>query len=308
MHRTSFIHADTPSPPNVGRVRYAAAAALFFLVAAVAGRGQDIVDGFTRGAGNTDVAITFLNESYDQFWVGDQEMDLPPPLGSISVNSLNIFAAHGITDNLDVVASLPWISASADGDGSGPPDRSGLQDGTIMLHWRPIHANLGGGTSLDFSTGLGVSGPLSDYVTNAPVAIGHGSTNVELRAIGMLRMESGPFVSLNLGYSRRDGEIPDATLTSVSAGYAGSDIFGKVWLAAQNSQGGSTIGDGVPFPSNRVNYTRIGITGAYSLTDWLGLSVGGWTTLDGRNIGKATGVGGGLIFRIHELERMLLGR
>lgn len=282
-----------------------AACALFFCTGASA---QDIMDGFTRGAGNTDIALTVMSESYDRMWMGDQEMDLPPMLGKISTTSINVFAAHGITDNLDLVASLPYVSATSDGDGNGPPDRSGFQDGTLMLKWRPWHAALGSSASFDLATGIGVTGPLTDYTADAPVAIGHRSTNVELRAVGLFRLESGPFASVTLGYSRRDGAVPDAALSGVSLGYAANDIYAEAWLLNQNGQDGTDIGDMIPFPTNRINYMRAGIKGAYSVTDWLALSVGGWTTLDGRNVGKAIGFGGGLIFRLQELHRVLVGQ
>lgn len=286
---------------------------VLFLLITSRGYAQDIVDGFTRGSGNTDIAIGFQTESYDKFYVGDQEMDLPPPLGKITVNSLNLYIAHGITNDLDLVVSLPRVSASAAGDGTGPPDQSGVQDGTLLLKWRPWHAAITQSVTFDMSTAIGVRGPLSDYVANAPVAIGHRSTDVELRAIGLLRLSSGLFASLSLGYSRRDGIVPDAALVSGAIGYAADKIYVEGWIFNQNSQSGTDIGDtvGFPtlgFPSNRINYLRMGLKGAYSLTDWLAVSVGGSITLNGRNVGKATGVGGGVVVRMQELSRTLVGR
>ena len=49
------------------------------------------------------------------------------------------------------------------------------------------------------------------------------------------------------------------------------------------------------------------VKSAYSVTDWLGISAGGWTTLDGKNVGKATGFGGGIILQMDELHRMIIG-
>lgn len=289
-----------------GATRVVAAAACAFLLYSNA-TAQDIMDGFTRGAGNTDIAVTVMSESYDQMWMGNQEVALPAPLGTITTSSINIFAAHGITNDIDLLASLPRVSAAADGDGTGPSDQSGIQDGTVMLKWRPWHAALGSAASFDLATGIGITGPLTDYVADAPVAIGHRSTNVELRAVGLFRLESGPFASVTLGYSRRDGDVPDAALSGVSLGYTANKIFAEAWLMNQNGQAGTDIGEG-SFPSNRISYMRAGLKGAYSVTDWLALSVGGWTTLDGRNVGKATGFGGGLIFRLQELHRALVGR
>ncbi|MCB0714117.1 MAG: hypothetical protein KDD67_17465 [Ignavibacteriae bacterium] len=282
---------------------------IFFSIAIsiTEGYAQDIVDGFTRGSGNTDIALSLMSESYNQFWVGQEEMDLPPPLGTISTTSMNLFIAHGITNEVDIVASLPYISSSADGDGSGPPDQSDYQDGTLMVKWRPWHQTIGESASFDLTTAVGIHGPLTDYVVNAPVAIGHGSTNVELRAIGLFRLESGPFASVSLGYSRRDGIVPDAAISGFRLGYTTDKIYAEGWLFNQNSQGGTTIGEGIPFQSNGVDYMRAGVKGAYSITDWLGISVGGWTTLDGKNVGKATGFGGGIIVQMDELHRTIIG-
>lgn len=276
-------------------------------MAASESNGQDIIDGFTRGAGNTDIAVSLMSESYDRFWVGQEEMDLPPPLGTIGTTSINIFLAHGITDDVDLIASLPYISSSADGDGSGPPDQADYQDGSLFLKWRPWHQEIGESASFDLTTAVGVRGPLTDYVVNAPVAIGHGSTNVELRGIGLFRLQSGPFASVTLGYSRRDGIVPDAAIAGLRLGYTTEKIFAEGWLFSENSQGGTTIGEGIPFQSNGVDYMRAGVKAAYSVTDWLGISAGGWTTLDGKNVGKATGFGGGIILQMDELHRMIIG-
>lgn len=281
-----------------------AAAATFCLCGTASA--QDIMDGFTRGAGNTDAAVTIMSESYDKMWMGDMEMDLPPDLGTITTTSVNIFAAHGITDDIDVVVAAPWISATA--DGGGPPDQSGFQDGSILVKWRPWHAPIGESASFDLVTGIGVTGPLTDYIANSPVAIGHRSTNVELRAVGLFRMESGPFASLTLGYSRRDGEVPDAALSGLSLGYTANRIFAEAWLLNQNGQPGTDIAEGVPFPSNRISYMRAGLKAAYSVTDWLAISASGWMTLDGRNTGKTIGIGGGIILRLEEMHRALIGR
>lgn len=289
---------------KAARVLTAAACTAFLYGSAAA---QDIMDSFTRGAGNTDIAITVTSESYDQMWMGSQEMPLPAELGKISTTSINIFAAHGITDDIDLVASLPYVSATADGNGNGPPDQSDFQDGTLLLKWRPWHAALGESASFDLATGLGITGPLADYVADAPVAVGHRSTNVELRGVGRFSLQSGPFAALTLGYSRRDGDVPDVALSGVSLGYAANNIFAEAWLLNQNGQDGTDIGEG-SFPSNRINFMRAGIKGAYSVTDWLALSVNAWTTLDGRNVGKATAFGGGVIFRLQELHRALVGR
>lgn len=290
----------------IGRLPIAAAAILFTAGGSLSA--QDIIDGFTRGAGNTDLAISLTSESYDAMWMGATEMPLPPPLGTISTTSINTFLAHGITNDLDLVAQVSHVAASADGDGTGPADQSGFQDGSLFLKWRPWHAGIGESMSFDLVTAAGVTGPLTDYVANAPVAIGHRSTNVELRAVGMLRMESGPFLAATLGYSRRDGIVSDAAIAGVRLGYARDKIYGEAWLFNQNGQMGTDIGEGIPFPSNRISYMRAGAKAAYSVLPWLGVTAGGWTTLDGRNVGKATGFGGGIVLRLEELHRTLIGQ
>ena len=304
MTQQHFIRRHPASDRN-GLSTIIVAAALLFL-SHTALSAQDIIDGFTRGQRNSDLAITFSAESYDAMWMGATEVPLPPPLGTISTTSLNTFLAHGITNDIDLVAQVSHVSTAADGDGTGPPDQSGFQDGQLHIKWRPWHQPIGESMSFDLVTSAGVSGPLTDYVSDAPVAIGHSSTNVELRAIGMLRMESGPFLAATIGYSRRDGINPDVAISGVRLGYAHEKFYAEGWLFNQNGQSGTDIGEGT-FPSNRMNYMRAGLKASFAPVRWLAINAGGWTTLDGRNIGKATGFGGGLTLRLEEMHRALIG-
>ncbi|MBI3258035.1 MAG: hypothetical protein HYZ54_00915, partial [Ignavibacteriae bacterium] len=109
---------------------------------------------------------------------------------------------------------------------------------------------------------------------------------------------------VNLDHVTIDGNmktaVPDALDISAKIGYGNSDFYLDAWYQSQSARGGTNIGEpGASFPSNGISFSRIGVTGYYPLPIWnkqLGVSIGGASTLDGRNIGKSTRISFGVVY------------
>lgn len=279
---------------------------------------QGIVDGFMRGGGNVTAAVSYSYERYSQYFVGNDLAknpltgETPNPsntgLGTISTQSIALYAACGITNDVDVIISVPHVNAHAsDGYWS---DQSAIQDLSAAVKWRALSLDAGI-ARLDVIGAAGVSLPATNYVIDAPVAVGHGATGGEGRILVHATHSSGVFATLNAGYIRRslvsldrgfDVAVPDAVDLSAKAGFTSSYLTASAWVNRQNSQGGTNIGPGVPFPGNRISYTRLGLDAYVPLTmvvDGLGVSVGGAMTLEGSNVGKSTRISGGIVYSRH---------
>lgn len=282
------------------------------------GFSQGMIDGFMRGKGNTTAALSYAHESYDTYFVGGTSTQ-NPNLGTIATRSITLFASTGITDKLDVVINLPYIKATA--KQGYWQDQRGLQDGAFYLKYQPLRYQLGNLGEASVLLAGGISTPFSRYVADAPVAIGHHSTNLDGRVAGHFKSKFGVFVTAQAGYIYRSmvkldrdasdippdmqgnyyghqTNVPDALDYAAKIGFASSIIYADAWLNYQQARGGTNIGPGVPFPSNGVTYTRTGfsIFGPLPFYKAIGLGVGSSFTLNGKNVGKATRYSASLVY------------
>lgn len=279
---------------------------------------QGMIDGFMRGKGNTSAALSYAFEHYNTYFVGGNST-INPNLGTIATRSATLFASTGINDKLDVVINLPYIKAAA--DQGYWQDQKGFQDASVYLKYRPLSYQTGNIGEASLILAGGISTPFSNYVADAPVAIGHRSTNLDGRLVAQFKTNFGVFASAQAGYVYRsttklDREavdispevqgnyyghktnVPDALDYSAKVGFASSIIYADAWLNYQQARGGTNIGPGVPFPSNGVTYTRTGFTvfGSLPFYKALGLGVGSSFTLNGKNVGKATRYSASLVY------------
>ena len=290
---------------------------LFFTLLNHVGLSQGVIDGFMRGKGHTTAALSYAREQYDTYFVGGTSTQ-NPNLGVIVTRSATLFAATGLSNKLDVIINLPYIKADA--DQGYWQDQKGLQDGGLYLKYQPYKRQLGELGEASVILAGGFSTPLSRYVADAPVAIGHHSTNLDGRVLAQFKLKQGLFVAAQAGYIYRSrvkldrdavdiapdvqgyyyghqAQVPDALDYSAKIGYAGI-VYADAWLNRQDARGGTNIGPGVPFPSNGVSYTRTGFSLFSQLPFYkaVGLGFGGSYTLNGKNVGKATRYSASIVY------------
>ena len=143
-------------------------ASLFGVALAPQVAGQGLIDGFFRGAGQGDVTIALTLESADEFFNADEQVDVPPIYRTLTRNTVSLYAAYGLTDNLDL--NVPYIFASGDGEGPAselpPQELDNFQDVGVAVKWRPYQAAAGAGT-LSLVGGAAASFPVTDYDNGA---------------------------------------------------------------------------------------------------------------------------------------------
>ncbi|MEM9834532.1 MAG: transporter [Bacteroidota bacterium] len=259
---------------------------------------QSLADGFMKGKGHGSIVVSYSWERYDEFFFGADRMDAPPPFGGeITTQSVNLYGIYGLTDNLDIIVNLPFITAQGANEEPEAPDQdvSGLQDVALFLKWHPLYIETEGG-NLSFLGAAGIATPLSDYAADAVLSIGNQSTRVDVRLMTQYFMDNGLFIDLQAGYSVRSNNVPNATMLTGKIGYAGKNFYVDLWSETQISDSDAPDIGGVPFNETRVNYTQVGISGYVPLTSSLGLSAGVGRYVDGRNVGLATRVSGGVVY------------
>ena len=93
--------------------------------------------------------------------------------------------------------------------------------------------------------------------------------------------------------------MPDATNFNFRAGYRSLWLIAEAVVNKWTTLGGFDITrNNMPFPSNKMNATTVGVNFKYVLKPLPQLSIvaGGNTTVHGRNVGEATDVYGSLFY------------
>jgi hypothetical protein len=270
---------------------------------------QSPISGFMQGKGKGNVSISHSYEKYDKVYFIPQEVTGVPVFNEVEVYSTSIYATYGISDKVDVVVVLPYISSKGNATEEVltnlnlKNEQKGLQDVSVFVKYSPFNFDFGS-SSLRLIGALGLKTPLSDYKVDAGfqsiIAIGNRSTTVSTTGMAMFKTNSGIFASAQLAGNYASNDVPNSYATELKIGYAARLFYGDAFIANQTSTGGVDIfGEGFKgfFPITKVNYTKVGLNLYTPITKSIGVSVGGSTLVAGRNIGKSTGVYGGLTYK-----------
>jgi hypothetical protein len=291
---------------------------LFWTVLAQA---QTPDDGFFMGKSQICVAVPYSYDSWTEYWEGALRRD-NPNLGRVSRQAVMPMFALGITDYLNLLVGVPYVSTSASqGVLRG---HQGFQDLQVGLKARLINRSMSMGSLAFFAVGT-ISTPVSNYYPDyLPLSIGLGSTNLTGRGILQMQLNSGLFFTASGAYISRsnielerdfyyDGDVPYYTSSvqmpavadfRIAAGYVNSHIKANLVYMGMNTLGGNDIRrNDMPFPSYNMDQTRIGAEVQYYLQEGKGLSLiaFGNYTLSGRNVGLSTAFGGGVAYQINNL-------
>ncbi|HLY71953.1 MAG TPA: hypothetical protein VKR53_19600 [Puia sp.] len=249
---------------------------------------------------------TYMHGQWNNYWEGTLKRD-NANIGTITTQSLMGMTNYGITDNLNVMAGLPyvWTNASA-GTLHG---MKGFQDISLFVKWKPITFPIGKGKLSIFGIG-GFSTPTTNYIADfLPLSIGLHSTNLLGRLMAYYK-KGMFFLRASATYVWRSNitidqpsyyttelintnkvQMPDMMTFNGSAGVYTKYFIGEVMYDNMTTLGGFDMRrNDMPFPSNKMNSNSIGIHAKYTLPFYTHVSVvaGSDYVLSGRNVGQAT--------------------
>ncbi|MBC8083856.1 MAG: hypothetical protein H7Z21_11645 [Hymenobacter sp.] len=270
---------------------------------------QSLVSGFMAGKGHGSVVVSGTVERYESVYLAPAKIDKVPIFGEVKVSSLNLYGSYGLTDKLEAVVSLPYIQSKGDANEqvvqaqNYTNTRAGLQDLTVLLKAKLFSRELGTNV-LDLLGVIGGSVPVSDYQSKEGlgyiIAIGNHAKKANVSGVAHFKTVSGVFVTGQAGYSVRDNSAPNAFVAETKIGYAGPKLYVDALAAFQQSDkdGTDILQPGFTgfFPATRVNFVRLGVSAFRPVAKGFGLTVGANTYVAGRNIGKSTGVSGGVAY------------
>jgi hypothetical protein len=250
--------------------------------------------------------LTYDYSSWDHYWEGTFKRD-NANLGTVSTQMLMYMPNYGITNNLNVMASVPYVwTKASEGTLHG---MEGFQDVSVSVKWRPLIKSFGKNQFSLFGVGSFTT-PLSNYVIDfLPMSIGLGSTNLAARA--MVDYRRGKFTATgSAAYIWRSNvkldkdayydtelhltdevDMPNQTLYQLRTGYRSKYLIAEALLTNMTTHGGYDItkNNGQLYPNLRMNSTMVGANIKYTIKSFTNLSVvaGANYTIAGRNVGQS---------------------
>ncbi len=269
---------------------------------------QTDVDGIMMGRSLFCTGIMAASGSWNQYWEGTR-LRMNENIGTIRTRMAGPMGSLGVTKNLNVIFSLPYVQTEA--SAGTLKGLQGMQDLMLVAKYRAVRKRTDKSSFSVFGIG-GFSAPVADYVKDLlPLSIGLGTTNLTLR--GMLDYERRhAFATLSGSYILRsnirlDREayyttrmvysdqvvMPNVLYTNLRMGFRNKEVVAEAVADQWLTQGGFDITkNNMPFPSNDMDQTRVGLNGKYEPARWKGLSLTAavYRTVAGRNMGRATSV------------------
>jgi len=295
---------------------------VFLLIAPLAAslQAQTIEDGVMMPKGALGSGSVYAHESWSQYWEGTLQRD-NGNIGTLTTQSITWMASYGVTDQLSVMALLPYVwTRASQGTLQG---MHGVQDLTLAAKYRLLSTPFTGRGTLRAMV-VGAAGiPASNYVPDfLPLSIGLASRRLSGRFTLNFQAYAGWFVTGSAGYTWRtkvtldrpayytNGQLylsnqvamPNVVDYMVTAGYERGRLCIPISLSQQRTQGGGDIRrQDMPFVSNRMDWVKVDGRVIYTLPTPRELSIrlGASRIVSGRNVGQATTLTSGLFYTFH---------
>lgn len=275
-------------------------------------------DEVMMGKGEICFAGMYEHSSWNTYWEGSYLRE-NANIGTFTRQMAMPMLAMGLSQKINLIASLPYISTKA--SGGTQVGQSGIQDLSISVKVDWLQKQLGNGRLL-FLTNVHYSTPVGNYLSDyMPFSIGVGAPELGLRGIGVYKMDNGLVFRAALAYLWRgqteierdyyyqDGSVyssfmnvPHALNIHGAIGYWALD--NRLRLEATYTSLNCLSGDDIrsynrPQPTNKMEVSQVGAWVQYYIKADRGLGALAYVsqTISGRNMGKATTIGVGLTYQ-----------
>lgn len=302
------------------KIKFFAILTCFSLTSLV--QSQTDVDGIMMGKRNICGGLVYGYSAWNQYWEG-QNLRTNENIGTVSSNSVWAMVNYGISDKLNVIAMLPYISNKA--SAGTLIGQSGLQDASLILKW-DCYGSKFKNIFYNFIVLGGFSTPTTNYVADyLPLSIGIQSSN--LMGKMMLDIQKNNWsatASINAAYRSnvtidRDAyytteliysnqvQLPFVMGYNLRAGYRkDADVIVETVFDCMNTIGGFDIRkNDMPFLSNNMDVCRLGINLKFpiAIVNGLSFTANSMYTVSGRNMGKSTSFMAGILYQTEFTKR-----
>jgi hypothetical protein len=263
--------------------------------------------------------VVYEHSSWKNYWEGTFKRE-NLNLGTVSTQKLGMNMNYGITDNLNIILSLPYVKTKA--SAGTLLGQEGWQDFSTFLKYRPLVVK---NSEKEFSVFAiaGCSIPTTNYVADyLPLAIGTKSKTISLRLMADYKVNSfaatisSAFtkrynieIDRNTYYSDRMHytnivDLPNTLDLQARMGYRTKKIIAEAVFTTWETLGKTfdISKNNMPFPSNTMQITSLGINGKYTfvkIMPSLSIVFGATHVTSGRNVGQNTSFYGGIFYAIN---------
>lgn len=260
--------------------------------------------------------LFYTRDQWDSYWEGNLKRE-NGNIGTLTTTQASWMGAYGVTNRLNIIASLPYVwTKASDGVLSG---QRGSQDLSVGLKYRAFSTPFTTKGTLHGIAVISATMPTSDYTADFyPMSIGSASKRATARGLLSFQARNGLYVNGSAAYTRRGNvmldrvayytnnqlfltnevQMPDVTDMALTLGYSSPRLVVPLVLTRQRTLGGGDIRrQDMPFVSNRMDFTRVDGRVQYVLPKLraVTLHVGASHILTGRNVGQSTTFMGGLL-------------
>lgn len=277
---------------------------------------QTDIDGITMDKNFLCTGAMYGSSNWDNYWEGTFKRG-NANLGTVSSKMYSVMGNYGITNRLNFIFSLPYVTSKAS---AGQLQKmSGLQDVSLWLKYVLIKKQVGKGNFNLFTIG-GLSFPASNYVADyLPLSIGMHSTNLSSRLMadyqygkwfgtasatyihrGNVTIDRNAYYTTEQHYTNQVA-MPNQTQINLRAGFRTKFNVAELVFNRTNTKGGFDISkNNMPFLSNTMNSTTVGFNGKWHIPNFRKLAITGGThyTVAGRNVGQTTSYNAGLFYNM----------
>ncbi|OYY99435.1 MAG: hypothetical protein B7Y37_14110 [Sphingobacteriia bacterium 28-36-52] len=275
---------------------------------------QTDMDALMMAKNNFCTGLMYGNSSWKNYWEGTLKRD-NLNLGTVSSNMIGIMGNYGVSDNLNLLFSVPYISNKA--SAGTLIERQGIQDLTLTVKWMPIETTIGKADFALYALGS-YSTPLTNYVKDyLPLSIGLGSNTAMVRLMADYQLgnffttasaaffsRSNVTIDRTAYYTTRmhytnQVEMPTMNNFNFRTGYRSGKGYAEAIVDIMQTNGGFDMTrNNMPFLSNQMNASRVGFGFKYNFGKVEGLSAVGnaMYTIAGRNMGQATSISAGMFY------------
>nr|WP_315203080.1 hypothetical protein [uncultured Flavobacterium sp.] len=289
----------------------------FFLIPLVMSAQTDI-DAIMMNKNNFCFGAVYQYSSWNEYWEGTFKRE-NLNLGTVSTQGVAVMGNYGITDKLNILFSVPYLQTKA--SAGTMQGQKGMQDLALTVKYMPLEKTVGNVTYSLYALGS-YSMPTTNYTADyLPLSIGLYSKTATLRLMGDVQVDEF-FTTLSIAYIKRanitidrnsyladevhytnEVDMPDAINFNLRLGYRSDRLIAEAIIDNWTTQSGGfdITKNNMPFPSNTMNAWKLGFNAKYTFKKIPELAiVGGYNVVtEGRNVGKATSLYGGIFYLIN---------
>ncbi len=262
----------------------------------------------------TCFALSYGNSSWKEYWENTLKRD-NLNMGKVTTQSAMLMVAAGITDKLNVIVGLPYISTKT--SAGNLMGQKGVQDASAWLKYKLVEKS-----GLSLHGVVGASIPVGNYVPDfLPMSIGLQAKTATGRILINYLHKSGMYVTGHGSYILRSNikvdrdayqadnrvyntnvvGVPNATDAAARLGYMkdGSRIQAEFFVERFTCVGGDNIRrNDMPFPTNNMQMTNAGFYAKFQPKN-IGFNVRVSKTLAGLNVGQSLSYSVGVLFQLN---------